>query len=169
MVGSHLPPVALAAREGLTVAADAGSIDSESTASHVADADRCPCLSGDAFGDCCAPLLRGAAVAVTAERLMRSRYSAFAVGDAVYLLATWHPSTRPGELELDADVQWRRLDILNTVRGDVADDTGEVEFRAYWRVLRRPGRARDGGVLHERSSFRRENGRWFYVDGTMLG
>lgn len=149
--------------------AGAGGVDSDSAASHVTDTDRCPCLSGDAFEDCCAPLLRGAAVAVTAERLMRSRYSAFAVGDAAYLLATWHPSTRPGELEPDVDVQWRRLDILNTVRGGVADATGEVEFRAYWRVLPRSGRDRDGGVLHERSRFSRENGRWFYVDGTLFG
>ena len=66
MVGSHVPPVALAARERLTVVAEAGAVDSDSTASRVTDTDRCPCLSGDAFGDCCAPLLRGAALAVTA-------------------------------------------------------------------------------------------------------
>jgi len=99
---------------------------------------------------------------------MRSRYTAFTVGDDAYLLNTWHPSTRPAKLELDADLEWRRLDILDTARGGVGDDSGEVEFRAFWRVLPRQGRGRDGGVLHERSRFRREGGRWFYVDGDIL-
>lgn len=93
---------------------------------------------------------------------MRSRYCAFAVGDAEYLLATWHPATRPAELEPDPAVAWRRLDILEaTANGDA----GVVEFRAFWRVLPAPDRARDGGVLHERSRFERERGRWYYVDG----
>ncbi|GAB3394488.1 YchJ family protein [Humibacter soli] len=136
--------------------------------SGVRPGDGCPCLSGRPFEECCAPLLRGEDVAPTPERLMRSRYTAFAVGDAAYLLNTWHPSTRPAELELDAELQWRRLDILDTTRGGADDDSGEVEFRAYWRVLPRLGRDRDGGVLHERSRFRREGGRWFYVDGDIL-
>jgi SEC-C motif-containing protein len=101
----------------------------------------------------------------TAERLMRSRYSAFAVGDAGYLLSTWHPSTRPEELRLDADVEWRRLEILDAVDGGPGDDRGEVEFRAFWRILPALGRARDGGVLHERSRFVREAGGWLYLDG----
>ena len=96
---------------------------------------------------------------------MRSRYSAFAVGDAEYLLSTWHPSTRPEQLQLEADVEWRRLEILDVVAGGPGDDKGEVEFRAFWRILPRPGRARDGGVLHERSRFVREDGRWLYLDG----
>jgi len=96
---------------------------------------------------------------------MRSRYSAFAVGDAEYLLSTWHPSTRPEQLQLEADVEWRRLEILDVVAGGPGDDRGEVEFRAIWRILPGPGRARDGGVLHERSRFVREDGRWLYLDG----
>ncbi|MHA7984947.1 YchJ family protein [Rathayibacter sp. CAU 1779] len=129
------------------------------------NSDPCPCGSGSAYDACCAPLHRGVATAGTAERLMRSRYSAFAVGDAAYLRATWHPSTRPRELVLDPDVEWRRLDILDTVAGTEADDWGEVEFRAFWRTLPAPGRPRDGGVLHERSRFTHERGRWYYVDG----
>ncbi|MFZ2176709.1 MAG: YchJ family metal-binding protein, partial [Rhodococcus sp. (in: high G+C Gram-positive bacteria)] len=56
---------------------------------------RCPCLLGEPYDDCCGRYHRGVTTAPTAERLMRSRFSAFAVLDAEYLLATWHPSTRP--------------------------------------------------------------------------
>ena len=61
---------------------------------------RCPCPSGDTYDDCCAPLHRGERDAPTAVQLMRSRYSAFAVGDMPYLLRTWHPTTRPDDLAL---------------------------------------------------------------------
>ena len=67
---------------------------------------RCPCGTGLPYDECCGPLHAGATPAATAEQLMRSRYSAFAVGDAAYLLATWHPSTRPPALELDPGVRW---------------------------------------------------------------
>ena len=92
---------------------------------------------------------------------MRSRFSAFALGLAPYLLASWHPSTRPDDLELDATV-WRRLQIVDTVAGGPGDETGIVEFRASFR-------GPDGaGLLHERSRFVREDGRWFYLDGKIL-
>ena len=90
---------------------------------------------------------------------MRSRYSAFAVGDTDYLSATWHPSTRPNLLELDADRRWYRLDVLRTERGSPFDTEGVVEFRAYHRS------AGSKGSQHEVSSFVREDGRWLYVDG----
>ena len=92
---------------------------------------------------------------------MRSRYSAFAVGDAEYLLATWHPSTRPEDVDLDDDVTWRRLDILSTRAGGPLDRTGIVEFVAHYRSTS----TRERDSLHEVSSFVREGGRWFYVDG----
>jgi SEC-C motif-containing protein len=90
---------------------------------------------------------------------MRSRFSAFALGRADYLRASWHPATRPGELDLDPEVIWRRLQIVDTVAGGVDDTTGVVEFRASYR---------DGdgaGLLHERSRFERVDGRWVYRDG----
>jgi len=127
----------------------------------VRDTDRCPCLSGDVFGACCAPLHRGERAAATAEALMRSRYSAFAVGDAGYLLASWHPRTRPDGLDLDPHQQWRRLDVLATRAGGPFDDSGEVEFAAYFRDPTTGERGR----LHEVSRFVRDGGRWFYVDG----
>jgi SEC-C motif-containing protein len=127
----------------------------------VDDSDRCPCLSGDAYGVCCGPLHRGERAAPTAETLMRSRYSAFAVGDAGYLLATWHPRTRPSSLELDPDRVWRRLDVLATRAGGPFDDAGEVEFAAFFRDASTGERGR----LHEVSRFMRDGGAWLYVDG----
>lgn len=121
--------------------------------------DRCPCLSGETYDACCGPLHRGDATAPTAEQLMRSRYSAFAVGDAAYLRATWHPRTRPRDLELDPDVRWYRLDVLATTAGGPFDTAGTVEFRAHHR-------GPDGrGSLHEVSRFVREGGAWSYLDG----
>jgi SEC-C motif-containing protein len=119
---------------------------------------RCPCGTGLPYAECCGPLLDGTATAATAEQLMRSRYSAFAVGDPAYLLATWHPSTRPRSLTLDEDVRWTGLDVLATTGGAMFAAEGTVEFRAHHR----------SGDQHERSRFVREGGRWFYLDGVSL-
>jgi SEC-C motif domain protein len=120
---------------------------------------RCPCQSGESYAACCGPLHRGEAHAPTAERLMRSRYSAFAVGDSAYLIETWHPSTRPESLELDPGMRWFSLEILSRTAGGMLDSNGVVEFRARYRL--------DGevGEQRETSRFVRENRRWFYVDG----
>lgn len=91
---------------------------------------------------------------------MRSRFAAFRDRDAAWLLRTWHPATRPPTLALD-DVAWRGLQIVDTVRGSAADDDGIVEFRATYRT------PEGVAVLHERSRFVREGGRWFYVDGDL--
>jgi SEC-C motif-containing protein len=89
---------------------------------------------------------------------MRSRYSAFAVGDPAYLLRTWHPSTRPPGLTLDPELRWYRLDILATSRGGMLDVEGTVEFRAHYKAL-------DGaGSQHETSRFVRHSGAWLYID-----
>lgn len=122
---------------------------------------RCPCLSGLPYAECCGPLHRGERTAPTAEALMRSRYSAFAVGDAAYLRATWHRSTRPADVDLDPDVRWRRLDVLATSAGGPFDTTGTVEFRATYRDADGPG------ALHEVSRFVREDGAWSYLDGSV--
>jgi len=128
----------------------------------VSDGERCPCGSGAQYGDCCGPLHHGAAAA-TALALMRSRYSAFALELPDYLAATWHPSTRPGELELDEDTDWRRLQIVDTLGGRPADTEGTVWFRAAYRS------SAGAGVLEERSRFVRHEGRWVYLDGDVLG
>lgn len=121
----------------------------------------CPCGSGAASAACCAPLHDGAPAA-SAEALMRSRFTAFALGLAPYLLATWHPSTRPATLDLDDRLTWRRLQIVDTVAGGVDDVDGIVEFRASYRTFE------GAGLLHERSRFTRDAGQWRYVDGDIL-
>ncbi|MFK3670042.1 YchJ family protein [Leifsonia aquatica] len=118
--------------------------------------ERCPCLSGQTYDECCGPLHRGEP-APTAERLMRSRFSAFALGDAPYLLRSWHPSTRPDELDLDDGLRWYRLDIERTERGGPFDRDGVVEFRAFYRGAER-------GELHETSRFVKDGRDWFYVE-----
>ncbi len=90
---------------------------------------------------------------------MRSRFSAFALGEWEYLLASWHPSTRPVTLEPDTDLAWTRLEIVSA-RGGPFDQRGEVEFRAHYRSDT-AGR----GALTERSTFVREHGKWLYVSG----
>lgn len=94
---------------------------------------------------------------------MRSRYSANVLGSAPYLLASWHPSTRPARIDLDDDVHWRRLHIVDIVRGGERDEEGVVEFRASYRA------SGGSGLVHERSRFVREDGRWLYLDGELLG
>ena len=89
---------------------------------------------------------------------MRSRYSAYAVGLIDYLLATWHPSTAPGELEL-SPVKWIDLEVRHT---EASGEAGVVEFVARCRVNGRAQR------LHETSRFVRQDGRWFYIDGQMV-
>ena len=125
----------------------------------------CPCgrtnPKGQALSlaDCCGPLHVGLA-APDAERLMRSRYSAFVLGKVPYLLATWHSSQRPAELTLETGGKWLGLEIKqHRVTGA---DTAEVEFVARFRVGGKAVRQ------HERSRFVREDGRWFYVDGDVL-
>ena len=111
------------------------------------------------FDGCCGPLLAGTAQAPTAERLMRSRFTAFALQDAAYLQRTWHPSSRPETIEFDDDLIWRRLLIIDTSAGGPFDRDGIVEFEAFWR------QGEQRGSMHERSRFVRESREWFYVDG----
>ena len=89
---------------------------------------------------------------------MRSRYVAYALGHESYLLATWHPSTRPADLKLEEDpLRWLGLTIK---RHELQDDShATVEFVARYKIDGRAYR------LHEISRFVREDGRWFYIDG----
>lgn len=119
--------------------------------------DPCPC-GGQSYNRCCAPYHQGAP-APTAEALMRSRYSAYVLKLEPYLLATWHPDTRPASLDLaQDDTRWLGL----AIKRHVADSATSaiVEFVARYKI---DGRAHR---LHEISRFVREDGQWFYVDGT---
>lgn len=121
--------------------------------------DLCPCGLGEPYPDCCGPLHAGEREAATAEQLMRSRYAAFAVGDADYLLRTWHAETRPAELDLDPAQRWLRLEILDRTGGGPFDAEGTVDFRALYR---HEGRTH---ALTEHSRFTRRAKTWLYVDG----
>lgn len=113
------------------------------------------------FAHCCGPYLADFAghPAPDAEALMRSRYCAFVRGDAAYLLATWHPASRPPEIAFEPGLKWLGLEVRDHVQQDASH--AEVEFVARSRLAGRAHR------LHERSRFVRENGRWFYRDGEM--
>ena len=115
----------------------------------------CPCGSGRTGEECCLRALGGAA-APTPVALMRSRYTAYAVGDTAYLLATWHPSTRPRRLDLDPALRWTGLTVLSA-RGGLLDAEGVVAFEARYDDGGRPG------TMRETSRFVREDGRWLYV------
>jgi SEC-C motif-containing protein len=94
----------------------------------------------------------------TAEALMRSRFAAFKDGDATWLLASWHPSTRPDSVDLSHNPRWRGLQVIDTVAGGAADTEGIVEFKATYIVS---GKVH---VMQERSRFVREDDRWYYLD-----
>lgn len=116
----------------------------------------CPCCSGEIYDACCGPILAGDKPAATATRLMRSRYTAFAVGDRDHLVRSWHPQMRPKKLTLDPDEEWFRLEVLAASKGSMFDTEGTVEFRAHYRL--------DGerDTVHENSRFVRHEGRWVY-------
>ncbi len=123
----------------------------------------CPCCSGHTYEACCGRYHNGFP-APTPETLMRSRYSAYVLKLSNYLCDTWHPGTCPIMLNLENDdVVWCGLEIRHTSAGSERDQIGNVEFVARW--LARDGRT---GVLHERSRFLLEEGRWFYVDGELI-
>ena len=119
----------------------------------------CPCGSPD-YDRCCGRFHHGAAPE-TAEQLMRSRYSAYVLGLGDYLVATWHPDTRPADIDVASAeakaTRWLGLDV----KRHVADgDSAVVEFVARYRI--------GGGSaqrLHEISRFERIDGRWYYRDG----
>lgn len=129
----------------------------------------CPCQPGDlrkpaTYSACCGRYHAGGLQyleAPTAEALMRSRYSAFVKRQVDYLLATWHPRTRPERLEPDVSgVRWLGLEVR---RHQPVDDThAVVEFVARNKYAGRAQR------LHELSRFIREQGRWFYVNGDII-
>ncbi len=120
----------------------------------------CPCDLNCEYAQCCGPVHEGSREAETPEALMRSRYSAFALGLVDYLTHSWAPETCPADLELDPAQRWTRLRILEATA--VKGEWGMVHFRAHYRY----GGERD--FLEERSRFRREAGRWVYVDGEIL-
>jgi len=124
-------------------------------------ASPCPCGSGAKYSDCCAPLIDGGRGAPDALALMRARYTAWTLQHEEYLLATWHPDTRPASLGLrDGPAQkWLGLRVLRHAADPADPARAVVEFVARYKVGGRAFR------LHEVSRFVMQGGRWLYVDG----
>lgn len=128
--------------------------------------ENCPCGSGKAFDACCGPILNGSAKAETAEALMRSRYSAYVVGNIDYLGDSLHPNHK-NDWDKEAtrvwanDSEWLGLEIRSTEAGSAGDDEGYVEFLATFTEQGTPR------VHHEMSYFKKEHGVWYYVNGDM--
>jgi SEC-C motif-containing protein len=87
---------------------------------------------------------------------MRSRYCAFVLDDAAYVLRSWHPRSRPARMAVDPGMTWTGLDVLDCTGGGLFDSEGVVEFRAHYRDRMVPGE------MHERSRFVRHDGAWVY-------
>ena len=121
-------------------------------------ATKCYCGSGDEFSACCEPYILGKNLPKTAEALMRSRYSAYCIHNADYLIATTHSSTRKSHhrediLSFAIENHWVKLEILHS-------SEKKVEFKAYYLDS-----SLKAHIHHEKSTFQKEEGRWYYVDG----
>jgi SEC-C motif domain protein len=112
----------------------------------------CPCKSGKKFSNCCQPIIQGKQIAQTAEQLMRSRYTAFTLGDKNYLFASWHSDYKPKSLELDSSIHWLNLEIITC-------GIGKVHFKAYSLL------GDQVFVMEEKSSFEQLGEQWFYTNG----
>lgn len=124
----------------------------------------CPCGTGRSYQECCGVYHKNPGTAPTAESLMRSRYSAFAVGDYSYINATQKLGDDKSLNESDADetsaqTRWTKLEIHSTEAGLIKDNTGTVTFSAHFME------GHHAGLLTERSMFEKMNGQWFYVSG----
>jgi SEC-C motif-containing protein len=123
--------------------------------------EKCPCGTGRKYLECCGRWHAGEP-APDAQALMRSRYAAFVLELAPYLLATWHPRTRPRSIDFNPAQKWLGLKVV--AAKNTGPEAAEVEFIARFRI---------GGAsaarLHERSRFVHEDGRWLYVDGDIVG
>ena len=128
---------------------------------------QCPCGSGQEYGACCGPIIRGEQPAPTAEALMRSRYSAYALVEIAHITDSLHPSSRHDHDPVASkrwaeQSEWLGLEICSVEGGGEEDDTGSVEFIASYREK--------NGIKnhHEVAQFKREDGRWYFMDGKQV-
>lgn len=122
----------------------------------------CPCGSTRSLASCCQGIINGKRSASSAEELMRSRYTAYALNDPDYLLLSWSPAHRPSSLSLDQAQHWLGLKIIETTLGEAGDETGTVEFVARFKIGGRAHR------LHEVSQFMKIDGLWVYSSGELI-
>lgn len=126
------------------------------------DTTGCPCGSQQPYQHCCQAVIGGRQPARSAEALMRSRYSAFVMAEADYLIASTQPEYRQNlnrESMIDPQIRWLRLQIIDTRQGMASDHQGQVRFIATFV---------EGGqfrTLEENSNFSRIDQHWYYRDG----
>lgn len=120
----------------------------------------CKCGLGLEYESCCQPFHQGNKIPVTAESLMRSRFTAYAMQNDAYLLQTWDATKRPALIDFSKeDVEWTKLEVLTTKKGTEKDSKGIVEFKAYYM------QGNEAYVMNEISRFTKQAGRWLYLDG----
>ena len=124
--------------------------------------ENCPCGSGKEYFECCELIHNDMSKATVAEELMRSRYTAFTLGNGDYLMESHHSSTRPisdkiAIVDWANSVRWLRLEIINSTNGMKTDNEGTVEFKAFY------SEGYKEKVIHENSKFVKENGNWLYL------
>jgi SEC-C motif-containing protein len=127
----------------------------------------CPCHSGRSYADCCEPIIQGKQAATTAEQLMRSRYTAYALGHIDWIVDSQSPDGRQfvdrnATEAWSKRATWHRLEVLTAQDGGPEDAEGFVEFKAYYTL------AGEDITHHEVASFRREDGVWYFVDGVEM-
>lgn len=125
--------------------------------------ESCPCGSGQAYTECCEPLITGARPAETAEALLRSRFSAYSRKIVDYIIDTTHPDQKePDDRKTvekwSKNTEWQSLEVVKTEAGGVDDAEGEVEFKADYTEK---GKRRKH---HELAKFKKKDGRWYFFD-----
>jgi len=126
--------------------------------------DQCPCGSNKAYAECCLPVIKSEQPALTAEQLMRSRYSAFVKKEIGYIFTSLHPDFRSdydekSTREWAESAEWHDFKMLDTKKGGHEDQEGQVEFVV---TFSERGMKREH---HELSSFKKQNGTWYFTEG----
>ncbi len=129
--------------------------------------NNCPCGSNLSYDECCLPLIKGERPALTAEQLMRSRYSAYVRKEMDYLFSSLHPDYRK---DYDAEssrawaerAEWHGITIHKTEGGGAGDTAGTVEFTVSYTE---EGKRQEH---HERSSFEKKGGAWYFTTGKLI-
>ncbi len=120
----------------------------------------CFCGSQVNYSSCCQPFHEYKKSPDSAECLMRSRFTAYAMRNVDYLLKTWDASKRPEEIDFSKeDAVWTKLEIVSTKKGGANDSKGLVEFKAFYML------DNDEYVMKEMSRFQKKAGQWMYLDG----
>jgi SEC-C motif domain protein len=129
----------------------------------------CPCGSNVFYVKCCKPFHDEAALPDNAQTLMRSRYCAYAIGNVDYIMKTTHPEnseysedTPKWKEELKQFSGITHFDGLRILEFIDGADKAYVSFNVS---LRQNG---EDASFTEKSTFVKENGKWYYRQGDVL-